>query len=313
MKNRIYEFKKLGNGKIKYLIDGKDGTECKGQSFFKYYALTDYSVDALTHLYVYASHPNQLNDPFDCADGLIRFDDIESAKVFSEHLFPEIEKFFENNEENILEFVKSAYRTFLYTELGILSLSKSWNDLSMWSAYTAHKGFCAEFDVFSFPFDFWGPFDIDYQETLEGKSVREIGLPKLSLYQTNVKLKIWEHEHEWRLLIKAPTGFSLEPFGEKSDFLKQKFTDYLDRKYKYPIKCLKSVCLGLDFFDDVTSIISENEREYIAMDKNKNAVLAFLALSRTPTYVLQEEDLKLTRTPIDIIQIRENAYRIIIS
>lgn len=310
MKNK-YEFQNLGEGKIKYLIDGKDGSECKGESFYKYYALTDYSVEALTHLYVYASHPNQLNDPFDCADGLIQFDDIDSARLFAKHFYPAIQELCENNDDAILDYVKSAYRTYLYTELGILCLSKTWDDVSMWSNYTNHKGFCVEFDVFSFPFDFWGPFKINYHEKLVGKSVREIGLPIVSLYQTNVKLNTWEHEHEWRLLIKAPEGFSLEPYGEYSGLLKQRFTDYHDRKYKYPMKCLKSVCLGLDFFDDITSIISENEREFIVIDNKKNAVMSFLALSRTPTYVLQEKNLKLTKIQIDIIQIRENTYRII--
>ena len=288
-----------------------DGSEYKGQSFYKYYPLNDYSVDALTHLYIYASHPNQLNDPFDCADGLIRFDDLKSAQLFANKFYPAIEELCEKDENTILDFVKSAYRTYLYTELGILCLSKTWDDVSMWSAYTDHKGFCAEFDVFSFPFDFWGPFEINYENELESKSVKQLGLPIVTLYQTNVKLKCWEHEHEWRLLIKAPKDFALMPFGEKSDLLKKRFTDYYDRKFRYSIRCLRSVCLGMDFFDDVTSIISENEREYIVVDKKKNYVLSFLALSKVPTYLFQEVELRPIRIPIEIIRIRENAYRII--
>ena len=139
-KGKEYTYKKVGD-KIKYYIDGKDGSEYKGQSFYKYYPLNDYSVDALTHLYIYASHPNQLNDPFDCADGLIRFDDLKSAQLFANKFYPAIEELCEKDENTILDFVKSAYRTYLYTELGILCLSKTWDDVSMWSAYTDHKGF----------------------------------------------------------------------------------------------------------------------------------------------------------------------------
>ena len=78
---RDYTMGKTGE-KIFFRINGIDRSQ--NESFYKYYALNKTSVDALTHMYLYATHPCQLNDPLDCADDLIIFDDIESARIILE-------------------------------------------------------------------------------------------------------------------------------------------------------------------------------------------------------------------------------------
>lgn len=301
---------KISKEKVKFFIDGKDGSECRGQSFYKYYALNKYSVEALTHLYIYATHPCQLNDPLDCADKLIEFDDIESARKLSGDIFSEIADSYDNDEKSILEFEKEAYRTYLYMKLGIFSLAESWNDISMWSAYTEHKGFCLEFDVFSFPFDFWGPFQVNYQEELKRESLKELTLPIATLIQTNVKLKCWEHEKEWRLLLQGPEDYYMEPFGERAAQVKLDIPDYRDRKLRYPMHCLKSICLGMKFFNGAHVVISDYEDEIVASNKLQNEVLSFLATAQIPTYVMDNMGLKIGKRPIRIIKIRKNAYRI---
>lgn len=42
-------------------------------SFFKYYALNSYSIEALTGCYVYATHPNKFNDSIDCNSQILNF------------------------------------------------------------------------------------------------------------------------------------------------------------------------------------------------------------------------------------------------
>lgn len=301
-----YQFKSDGDKTI-FLIDGKDGSEYKGLSFYKYYALNENSVDALTNLYAYATHPCQLNDPLDCADELIDFDDLDCARILSGEMYSDIKASY-NKERDILEFEKAAYRTYLYLKMGIFCLTKSWDNISMWSAYTNHTGFCLEFDVFSFPFNCWGPFPINYQRELSSFSLKEATLPIATLVQTNVKLNCWEHEQEWRILIQGPEEFYMEPFGERATLFKNAFPDYHNRKFKYPLRSLKSVCLGNNFFNGVHCVITDYEFEYVAYNKLQNKVLSFLACTKVPVFQLVCNGLHVEKLPIEITQIRKNAY-----
>lgn len=40
-------------------------------TMFKFYALNDFSLDALLNGYVYATHPSEFNDLYDCHEQLI--------------------------------------------------------------------------------------------------------------------------------------------------------------------------------------------------------------------------------------------------
>ena len=307
--DKEYEYVKDGdqNG---FLIDGKDGSEYRSQSFYKYYAFDEHSVDALTHLYVYATHPCQFNDPFDCAEELIKFDDMESIRILWDFLFPKFAETCQYDRDIIEYYSNSAYRTLLYIKWGILCLSSKYDDIAMWAAYSNHKGFCVEFDVSHFPFKMTGPFPINYQEKLISYSIKDITVPLAAIVQTNVKHKCWKHEEEWRLLLECPADFYMEPFGYLATELKKKFPEYHNRKFKYTLRSLKSVCLGMKFFDGIHSVITDYEKEYVATNEMKNDILSFLSLSKIPTYVLDTNELEVVRVPIEITQIRNDAYHI---
>ena len=304
-----YSWEKAGN-KVRFLIDDKDGSEIRNNSFYKYYALNKYSVDALTHLYLYATHPCQLNDPLDCADELIKFDDIESARAVLGDLYTGVAEMCNNDKDAVLEFTKVGFRTYYYMKMGIFCLSSNCNDISMWSSYTEHKGFCVEFDVNSFPYDFWGPFEVNYQKKIEPVSVKRASLPLAALIQTNIKHDCWQHEHEYRLLIQCPEGDYMEPYGFKSELFKSRMPDLRDRKLKYPLRCIKSVYLGMKFFNGIHAVMTDYEDEYIASNEYQNQILSFLALSKIPVYVLVNKGLMIERHQIEIIQIRNGAYQI---
>ena len=76
------------------------------------------------------------------------------------------------------------------------------------------------------------------------------------------------------------------------------------------MRCIKSVCLGLKFFNGIYSVITDYEKEYVATDKRKNDILSFLALSKIPAYILDTNELEVVRVPIDITQIRNDTYHI---
>ena len=301
---------KLDGDKVRFFIDGKDGSERRTDKYFKYYALDHNSVDALTHQYLYATHPCQLNDPLDCAEDIIKFDDIETARIFLDIFVSKVSEMYENDETSINEFAHVAFRTFYYMKSGIFSLTKKDNDISLWSYYTFHKGFCVEFDINTFPFDYWGPFPINYQKELKQVSLKKASLPIASLIQTNIKLDCWKNEQEWRLLIQCPDDYYLEPFGFKTELIKSNIPDIHERKFNYPMCCIKSICLGLKFFNDERFIISGSEGEYVSDDKLQNVVLAFLAKSGIPTYVMENYGLSLSRCPIEIIQLGDTKYSI---
>ena len=279
-------------------------------TFFKYYALTNYNVEALVHLYLYATHPNLLNDPLDCAEGLITFDDIDVIQSFWESLYPTVLAFCNGNEEAINELTRKAYKTYLYMKWGVLSLSANPLDIPMWSAYTDHNGFCIELDFSNFPYKTVGPYPVNYLDKLESISINKNTIQLATIIQTNIKSSCWKYENEWRLLIECPADFYMEPFGYWATELKKAYPDYHDRKFKYPMRCIKSVCLGKDFFNGVYSVITNYEKEYVATNKLKNDILSFLALTKIPTYVIDTDELEVVRVPIEITQISNNAYHI---
>ncbi|MCR4917275.1 MAG: DUF2971 domain-containing protein [Prevotella sp.] len=297
-----------------YDIDGyhivpKDEVQ-RPSSFYKYYALTEYNVEALTNMYLYATHPNQLNDPLDCAEELIKYDDNNVIRSFWDSLYPSLLPLCNGNEEAIYELSRKAYHTFLYMKLGIFSLSINCLDIPMWSAYTNHEGFCIELDFSDLPYKTIGPYPVNYLDNLESISLKEESIQLATIIQTNIKNSCWKHEEEWRLLLECPAVFFMEPFGYFAAELKKEFPDYHNRKFKYPMRCLKSVCLGKSFFNGICSVITDAEKEYVATNKLKNDVLSFLALSRISTFVLDTNELEVMRVPIEITQIRNDAYHI---
>ena len=301
----LYQYYKTGG----YHIVPIDGIQ-RPPTFYKYYALKDFNVEALTNMYLYATHPNQLNDPLDCAEELLLFDDIAVIQSFWEALYPTVFALCKGNEEAIKELTRKAYKTYLYMKWGVLSLSTNCLDIPMWSAYTGHNGFCIELDFSNFPYKTVGPYPVNYLDKLESISVNEKSIQLATIMQTNIKDGCWRHEKEWRLLLECPADFYMEPFGCLATELKKAYPDYHDRKFKYPMRCLKSVCLGKFFFNGIYSIITDYEKEYEIKDKMKNDILSFLALSQIPTYVLDVDGLEVLKVPIEIRQIRSNAYRI---
>ena len=218
------------------------------KTFFKYYALNDNSVDALTNMYIYASHPYLLNDPFDCDGELAKIEDYVSAKAIWENLFDNVKMIY-NNDADLFKYTTECFSTLMFAKYGILSLTTTCENTIMWSSYANNNGFCLEFDVRNFPFKHIGPFPIHYVEMIEQGSSLNYNVQELVLIQSNVKNNCWQYENEWRLLVMPPEGFDMKTFGKYSERLNQ-FPNLHDRKFRYPIKALKSIILGVDFFKE---------------------------------------------------------------
>lgn len=250
-------------------------------TFFKYYALTEYNVEALTNLYVYASHPKQFNDSFDCNENLIEFDTWADVQNLWGELFDKFKKTYSTLESACKES-KKAYWNVLYKKLGLVSFAPCCDNYQMWALYAQNNGFCLEFDVNKFPFLHYGPFPMNYTETIPGPvHIGDVGGHIAMLIQTNVKNEWWNYENEWRLYIPNPVGFDLKYFGSDYDMSKYNFGDEHDRKFRYPANALKCVIIGSKFFDKlVTNPVSLDETDVVCcpdMEFLEFKVLDFLA------------------------------------
>lgn len=290
-------------------------------SFFKYYALTDNSVDALTNLYVYASHPAQLNDPFDCDDSLAIIDDEVNAKFVWDPLYEKVRLTYPKNED-FYRYTTKAFSTVMFSKWGVLSLTDRSDSMIMWSLYAQNNGFCLEWDVSQFPFDKSGPYPIHYVSKIEEATSSKYDAATLVFIQSNVKNKCWSYENEWRLMIHAPLGFDMKMFGKFAEEINKSYPDAHDRKFRYPLSSLKSITLGVNFFKDLSenrrAVLTKNNELHVCYPSicNQTKVLDFLdklnsQYCSTRIQLAHKERFELTTSPICVKKLSDLAYCII--
>lgn len=276
---------------------------------FKLYALNDYAVDSLLNNYVYATHPSQFNDIFDCHEELIKYDDPEFIKNFITNSYEEdsIRKEMLADIEKAGVFIQRNLKEIIYRKLGILSLTGDPQNILMWSYYTNHYGFAIEYDLAKFPFKYHGPFPVNYQKEIEPISLKECRIELAMLLQTNLKYDGWKHENEWRLLIESPGTDMVSP-----QFEALKKLGGHDRKFPYPIEAIKSVLLGNRFFDpdEIPSIQDKDLHVELKFSiENKSKILDYLAEKGIQTYVAQRNGLmKINYMPCIVKKGSTNKY-----
>lgn len=291
------------NGKFKIIPD----VEYKiPPTFYKYYALNEHSVDSLTNTYVYATHPNQLNDRLDCHEQLIDFDTPEIIReYFCE--YETIVDFLKLPDEQLFnkeyrKYFQQIFKILTYQKFGIFSMAEDFNNILMWSHYSQNSGFCLEMDITFFPFEFSGPFPINYQKHISPITLSGVPLSSAIAAQTNIKKDVWNYEKEWRLLVHAPENFQMKVFGYWSG-ANQPCNH--DRKFKYPVKAIKSIILGVSFFSWGELSSEDGILWNVTLDQDsesfqlKKKVLDFIIENDITTGYIQPLDLN-NYTPIPI-------------
>lgn len=235
------------------------------QTLFKFYNVNGNSIDALIHNYIYAAHPSQLNDLFDCSENMIVYDNPHFARLVLKNYRNEIledcgldindmtDEEIINNQQ-IIENLRRVLWQSIYAKQGIISLTTNPYNILMWSYYSNHNGFCVEYDYEQFPFDFGGPFPINYQPLISELHLRDIPFESAIAAQFNVKNDKWKHEDEWRIMAYSSENHDMEIFG---DPLLDKYFGH-ERKFLYPAKTVKSVILGHRFFDKNEVVFSRD-------------------------------------------------------
>lgn len=295
-------------------LDVKGYHKEKPKTLFKYYALSENSVDALTKAYIYASHPYLLNDPFDCDKNLVEFNTLEDVKVLFDGLYDQFKETL-GSDEALMQFASEAFHTIFYRKCGILSLTENKMDPLMWPLYTNNEGFCVEFDYSKFPFEYHGPFHIIYKnkDGIKPLQTSESGVQIAALYQCLVKHKEWERENEWRLLVSNPQGQDMITFGKNASLYNNSFDH--NRKFKYPLSAIVSVTLGCHFLrPEAETLVTKNptEIECFVHSELKRSVLRFLSSTSVPVKLAIKDGLcGLKPLNVRIVQLSEQLFRII--
>ncbi len=311
-----YDADEKGNYNI---IPNKDIIRPK--NFFKYYALSEYSVDALINMYIYATHPNQFNDPFECNEKLIKFDSWEDVENLWEipKLIENIKKIYPNLDD-ACRYSSECFKMLIYRHLGLFSLAPKVDNYLMWALYSKNNGFCVEYNIDQFQFRHFGPFPVNYVEDVSGPiNIGGTGGHTAMLIQSNIKNCWWQYEEEWRLYIPNPHGVDMKSFGYEAD--KYNRVNDHDRKFNYPIEAICSVILGTSFLNDSKITVISPKAIEVVCGNNKNnqyvsRILNFLSIHQQGTDIhvfltVLSGFSKYEFIPIKIIKYCDNHYRII--
>jgi hypothetical protein len=285
--NRIYECHgNLDDENYKLKILDKDGSEfTPPSSLFKFYALTDYNVNAVRNFSFWASDKWQLNDPFDCHHHLI---DYENANARTQKLIlAQSQNLAVSPKEIIEEYYLNFFQHFGIVSLTQQEMGKPLNKL-MWAHYTSNKGFCIEFDTtLLLKEKLIGLFPINYVEKLErvtwGNDSDVIGFEPF-LYLTNVKYKDWCYENEWRIIAFEK---------DKEIPISIKCETKHGRLFKYDSRAIKSVTLGPLFFN-----LIKGNNHFEAKSSEQELLLNFIIEYNIPTFWIANPEFTIYDRPI---------------
>lgn len=226
---------------------------------YKYYALTEYAVDALTGKespYLYFSHPNQLNDIFDGSDkfwDLKNLNQLDYSRLL-QGIYGKIginnKKFIEMfpNEKLVNKYKKSKEIDFEDLKLGlsflnaygagVLSLTTKPNINLMWAHYSQEDGFVLELDtdrlktstesqvdsLYIYPIDYDTELKkVNFSEYIKYQDDKLVAVEPM-LYYFSVKDANWKYEEEWRFLIFKNHLGSVE---NRLDYKVRKLRDHI--------------------------------------------------------------------------------------
>lgn len=211
---------------------------------YKYSAANSNTESIFTNKQVWFSIPTKFNDPFDCHLSEAPHS-LQEAHKFREHILEDRpdREFLTSQPISIdrLEAALENAKRLKMSQLGILCLSKNYDNILMWSHYADyHKGLVIEFDLEKDLDFFVTPIDIKYVESYEPTNYfvdQQEAINKI----ISTKSSHWSYENEVRILKNNHIGaYGIFPkaikrviFGCRSD--------------PYFKKNIKSLCENIEF------------------------------------------------------------------
>lgn len=264
----------------------------KPKYIFKFYALNEFSVDAFTKNYFYASHPYDLNDYLDSSPFLFCTSkplDFQYYESFLGFLYPnnkkDLLKFYneDTSKENLCKGYITIFWEVLSNKFGIVSMTAKENNPLMWPHYTQEKGFQIKFETESIENNikeniekengnnkYLGFIPTNYTKNLVPIDISEFPNMIIPLYYiTNVKSNEWSYECEWRFLLSkenmgvpySKTGLS----GRDDYFIKKE-----NRFAYYDKKIVEEITLGMSFFNTKEYEINQIDEKNIEVKLKNN-------------------------------------------
>ena len=262
----------------------------KPRYLYKHFALTEYSIDSLAKNYLYASHPLQLNDPYDCNRFIF---DLQSTPLSVFQNFfgnPEIrdqnlpiQDLYLNHRQKLIDLFLDGFWHIMYSKCGIVSMSDLPTNIQMWAYYSKLDGFQIKLDTQKIPTNFKGPLKVRYSAVISKIPIeRDFFLPVL--YQITNKENNWDHESEWRYLVIGPDEMEV-PYSLFENVQKSPH----NRKFPYDISALKEITLGCYFFqqDDYDEIGKNHMLIDLSNSSSQNTILKIKLLN----YIAQHPDI----------------------
>jgi hypothetical protein len=170
-------------------------------------------------------------------------------------------------------------------KIGLISFTEEPSNVLMWAHYAQNSGFVLKIKTALLPKGFFGPFPINYCDTLNKISISKHDPSVCILYQSNVKQNVWEYENEWRYLTYNRNG-KYHPFYTD--------TDITSRKFYYNPEAIEEIILGYDFFNPREidynkrtpeyDIVSFSNKKSKNIKKLKRKVITFIVKKSIPCY-----------------------------
>lgn len=286
------------------------------KTLIKYYQADENGYKVLRDGKIWATHPFDFNDPFDCSLQMWELDNfpMEFAIDHLNEVKKELKKYGinlkETDDSNLIENVRKRYFDIFLRLLGIFCLNDSKNSELFWGYYNNHEGFSIVFDsdILSSDWNAW-PLKVEYENvsnfekiTLKSKDVENHNIfPKVVRWATLKKYE-WSHENEWRFI-----------------FLDIDLIFQNTRLKRFSGKAITKVVLGYKFFKDQVKdardySLTANTLTFIFEPYDNQYRLHILSLIYEKGIELYQiilsEDFRLIEKKIEILEIRNNKVTI---
>lgn len=270
---------------------------------YHYYDCNFFGVDAIVKSYIYANHPYHFNDPYDCARGLISYDNctLEDVLELNDDFFDKnlIEKLYRSKEQKdrkeLIKHLNYLLFNVIYLKVGIFCMSGRVDNNTLWSYYSNHKGFAVKFNIQKIQQSFWGPFPVNYTDDFE--PIDYLKFKRASfIFQSNIKSINWKPENEFRLLFFGPDTMRIPYFDTPNSH---------DRKFKIDINAVSEIVLGFNFFDinEYDTTRSTPDKGFVAIKsnkKNKRKLFRYLMENNIPVSMIRQKEDDFDYKPIPL-------------
>jgi len=176
------------------------------KTLYKYRCINNFTLESIENLKFWFAKPSTFNDPFDSnLSETTNYNQYDLKKYFMDHKYPQItqKKLMENNNKKARDLAIKARKSVLDNH-GIFSLSKTKNNILMWSHYADnHKGIVIEFNLQEDPCFFQPPFEIKYEKSYEPINFYANRYENV-IQNLTFKSSDWSYEKETRIIKDIP-------------------------------------------------------------------------------------------------------------